>query len=62
MIIGYKYRSEEWRWHRWFAWRPVPLIDQPGIAWLQVVERTRTTRPGVKWVFREKQQEANDED
>lgn len=54
MILGYKHRPEEWEWHRWFAWKPVRMINKPGRAWLRVVQRSRfRPGPGTKWIYRE---------
>ena len=38
MIFGRKVDMSQSRWHTWFAWLPVRLLDGR-IAWLHVVER-----------------------
>ncbi len=32
--------QDPWQWHRWFAWRPVPIAEHEWL-WLALVERRR---------------------
>jgi hypothetical protein len=36
------------RWHRWFAWRPVCLLES-GWVWLRVIERRGREDMGGEW-------------
>jgi hypothetical protein len=35
-------------WHRWYAWRPVRLMNGKWV-WLEYVERTSYFNPEVAW-------------
>jgi hypothetical protein len=39
-------KPSRWRWHHWFAWRPVQLLDCSW-AWFEIIERRM--QPSTNW-------------
>jgi hypothetical protein len=40
--------DRHYKWHKWFAWRPVRLGDSD-CRWLEIVERKKVKAYGCHW-------------
>ena len=45
-----------WKWHHWFAWRPVRLnYPSDRMVWLEMIERRKTSQREFGWEYQEQE-------